>query len=69
MWFPETDGFIETKTINRQTLPVNHVVTGPALIEDTDSTAVILPNDKVMKHELGHLVIEIYQNRVPEADR
>ena len=69
VWFPETDGFIETKTINRQTLPVNHVVTGPALIEDSDSTAVILPNDKVTKHELGHLVIEIYQNRVPEVDR
>ena len=34
-------------------------IEGPALIEETDSTTVVLPGDRAAISSRGHLVIEI----------
>lgn len=43
--FRET-GFIETRVLRRETLPAGFRFTGPAIIEDPDSTTIIHPGDQ-----------------------
>tara|TARA_B100001057_G_C22782748_1_gene924314 strand:- start:1148 stop:1603 length:456 start_codon:yes stop_codon:yes gene_type:complete len=64
VWFPEVDGFVETTIIDRRSLSAKDIVMGPAVIEDPDSTTLILPGDKVTIHEQGHLVIEVTQKEL-----
>ncbi|MBH67117.1 MAG: methylhydantoinase [Rhodospirillaceae bacterium] len=61
VWFPETNGFIETNIIDRRSISSTDTLSGPAIIEDIDCTTVVLPGDVVRKHEMGHLVIEVQQ--------
>ncbi|MEC8235974.1 MAG: hydantoinase/oxoprolinase family protein [Pseudomonadota bacterium] len=67
VWFPEMDDFIDTRTIDRRALPVDKILTGPALVEDADCTTLVLPNDTVRKHKLGHLIIEIHPDKLSEG--
>ena len=59
VWFPETGGFTETQIIDRISLSEGSEVPGPAIIEDPDSTTVILPGDRAKISDEGHLIIEI----------
>ena len=58
-WFPEAGGFVETRVIDRRRLPPGLAVAGPALIEEPDSTTVVLPGDRASVSAHGHLVIEV----------
>jgi N-methylhydantoinase A len=58
-WFPEAGGYVETPIIDRQAIPSGTEVTGPAIIEDPDSTTVVLPGDVARISAAGHLIIEI----------
>jgi N-methylhydantoinase A len=58
-WFPEAGGWVETRVLDRQALAALGQITGPAIIEDPDSTAVILPGDAARISRAGHLVIDI----------
>jgi len=58
-WFPEAGGYVETRVLDRQALAALGQITGPAVIEDPDSTAVILPGDVARISQAGHLVIDI----------
>ena len=60
-WFPEAGGYVETRIIDRQTLAADTEVSGPAIVEDPDSTTVILPGDVARISAAGHLIIEIAQ--------
>ena len=40
-------------------MQIGAVVEGPALVEETDSTTVILPGDRAAISPRGHLVIDI----------
>ena len=64
VWFPEVDGFVETAIIDRRSISAQDIVMGPAVIEDPDSTTLILPGDKVRIHEQGHVVIEVTQKKL-----
>ena len=64
VFFPEVGGFVQTTIIDRRSLSAHDTVTGPAVIEDPDSTTVILPDDKATIHERGHLVIEVTQKKL-----
>jgi N-methylhydantoinase A/oxoprolinase/acetone carboxylase beta subunit len=57
-WFPEAGGFTETRIIDRQALG-GGAVAGPAIIEDPDCTAVILPGDTARLSPQGHIIIDI----------
>ena len=60
-WFPEAGGYVETPIIDRQAISSGTEVTGPAIIEDPDSTTVVLPGDVARISAAGHLIIEIAQ--------
>jgi N-methylhydantoinase A len=58
-YFPETGGMVVTKVINRYLLTEAHRIAGPALVEERESTAVVLPGDIVSASPAGNLIIEI----------
>jgi N-methylhydantoinase A len=58
-FFPEKGGFVETKIIDRYAMAPGRSFEGPALIEERESTTVVLPGDVAHVTETGHLVVEI----------
>ncbi len=58
-WFPEAGGFVETQVLERQSLPADRAVAGPLIVEDPDSTTVVLPGDAARISSAGHLIIDI----------
>ncbi|MFT5507488.1 MAG: N-methylhydantoinase A [Hyphomicrobiaceae bacterium] len=60
-WFPEANGFVETRILSRHDLTGGTAIAGPAIVEDPDCTAVVPPGDAVSLNPDGHLVIEIGQ--------
>jgi len=58
-WFPEAGGYTDTRIIDRHALADGATVTGPAIVEDPDCTAVILPGDTARLSPQGHIVIDI----------
>jgi N-methylhydantoinase A len=58
-WFPEAGGYTDTTIVNRAALADGAATTGPAIIEDPDCTAVVLPGDVARISDKGHILIEI----------
>ncbi len=58
-YFPECGGMIGSKIIDRYRMRAIDAFEGPCLVEERESTTVILPGDVVSLDRLGHLVIEI----------
>jgi N-methylhydantoinase A len=58
-WFPEVGGYMETSVVDRTALAGGARIAGPAIIEDPDCTAVVLPGDVARMSGKGHIVIEI----------
>jgi N-methylhydantoinase A len=56
-YFPEAGGRVKCRVVNRYDMTVDAITVGPALIEERESTTVILPGDTVRLSEAGHLVI------------
>jgi N-methylhydantoinase A len=61
-YFPETDGFTDVEVLDRAGLRIGEKIEGPALIEEADSTTIILPGDRAAISPRGHLVINIGGN-------
>jgi len=57
-YFTET-GAVEMPRYDRASLPVGHVVAGPAMIEDEWSTTIVYPGQRCVADRLGNLVIEV----------
>jgi N-methylhydantoinase A len=57
-YFPEAGGYVETRILTRHDLADGRI-TGPAIIEDPDSTTVVLPGDTASISSAGHLIVEI----------
>jgi N-methylhydantoinase A len=58
-YFPELGGMTSCKVINRYALQAHHKFEGPALVEEKESTTVVLPGDVVSVTKSGNLVITI----------
>jgi N-methylhydantoinase A/oxoprolinase/acetone carboxylase beta subunit len=58
-WFPEAGGYVPTCVMERRALSQGMTISGPAIVEDPDSTIVILPGDEAHIGDTGHLIIEI----------
>ncbi len=58
-YFPETGGVTACKVINRYALQPHHRFQGPALVEERESTTVVLPGDAVTVTSSGNLMITI----------
>jgi N-methylhydantoinase A len=65
VWFPEMGGYADTRIIERQFLGQGETIAGPAIVEDPDSTAVILPGDVGRLSGNGHLIIDIAEETAP----
>ncbi len=58
VYFPEDSAFVETPVFNRDALRVGNVITGPAVIEQMDSTTLILPGQTATVDPHSNLSIE-----------
>jgi N-methylhydantoinase A len=60
VWF---DGaWIDTPIYQREELPRGHRFSGPAIIEQLDTTVVIEPMDRARVDSCGNIIIEIGRN-------
>lgn len=62
-YFPECGGMTTSKVINRYRMKPGDAFEGPCLVEERESTTVVLPGDAVSVNRLGHLVIEIERGK------
>lgn len=58
-YFPETSGFVETPVYDRDSLLANHVIAGPAIIEERESTTVIPPGMTAVIDHHGTARVEV----------
>jgi N-methylhydantoinase A len=58
-FFPEAGGMVSTAVLDRYSMKVSTVYSGPALVEERESTTVVLPGDTVALSENGNLVITV----------
>ena len=63
VWFPET-GFIATPVYERDLLPAPARITGPAIIEQMDTTTVVPPGARLRNDKLGYLHIALDPLRI-----
>jgi N-methylhydantoinase A len=59
VYFPETGGFIDCPVYDRYELFQGAVMEGPAIVEERESTTIVLPGDAAHVDEYCNLVIEI----------
>ena len=59
VYFEESGGFVDTDVVDRGTLGPGSTLTGPAIVEQVDSTTVIHPQQKASVDELGNLLISV----------
>lgn len=57
--FDERDGYLETPIYDRRRLGPGAGIAGPAIIEQLDSTTVILPGQRAEVERCGNILIEI----------
>ncbi len=58
-YFPEAGGFVPCRVVNRYRMRPGQPIAGPAIIEERESTTVVLPGDEARLSAGGHLIIEV----------
>ena len=58
-WFAEAGGFVDTIVYDRDRLPADTEISGPALIEDPGSTLVIGPSGHARVMPSGSIIVEL----------
>jgi N-methylhydantoinase A len=58
-YFPEAGGMIPTKILDRYSMKIGSPFSGPALVEERESTTLVLPGDTVELSKNGNLVISV----------
>ncbi len=56
-WYP--GGWMETPILSRDALPLSTVFSGPAILEQLDTTIVVEPGNKIEIDSLGNLLISV----------
>lgn len=59
VYFPELGGFVDCSTYRRDALGVGAVVRGPAVVEEKESTSVLLPGDTATVDVFRNLLVDI----------
>ncbi len=59
VYFPECGGFVDCPVYDRYLLGVDAVVTGPAVIEERETTVILLPGDRAAVDGHGNLIIDV----------
>jgi N-methylhydantoinase A len=60
-YFPETGGFVDCKVVDRYRMRSGEKFEGPAIVEEAESTTIILPGDTVELSQWGNLIVAIGQ--------
>ena len=63
-FFPEVGGYVETPVYNRYMLGAGHTFQGPAIVEERESTAVVLPGDRATIDQFGNLIVELNDQEI-----
>ena len=58
-YFPEASGIVDCPIYERNTLSEDNPVDGPCIVEDPESTIVLLPGDRARVSAQGNLIIAI----------
>jgi N-methylhydantoinase A len=58
VYFAESEGYVECPIYDRYALPAAASLTGPAIVEEFDSTTVVHPGYVAVVDEAGNLLIE-----------
>ena len=64
VWFPET-GFVDTPVYERERLPADCRITGPAIVEQMDTTTVVPPKGRLHHDRQGYLHMTLEPLRIP----
>jgi len=59
VYFEEFNEYVDCPTFERSLLKANNVITGPAIVEQMDSTTVIPPRQKGRVDKFGTIIIDI----------
>ncbi len=59
VWFSQCNGFVACPIVSRHDLPVERRLIGPVIVEELDSTVVVLPGYQVRRTDSGSLVIDL----------
>jgi len=62
VFFPEADGYVQTRVCKRELLPAGSEVHGPAVIEDGQCAVLLLPGDVATIDEHRNVVARIAQS-------
>ncbi len=58
-YFPEAEGFVSTPVYDRFALGVGSEITGPAIVEERESTTVLGPRERLQVDKLGNLRVSL----------
>lgn len=61
--FDPAEGYVDTPVYDRSLLTPGDVFTGPAIVEQMDTTTVLLPSDACRVDEYRNLIVEIGERR------
>ena len=59
VYFPEAGGFVDCPVYDRYNLGAGATVMGPAVVEERETTVVLLPEDRGTVDEHGNLIIHV----------
>jgi len=59
VYFPEYNGYVDCNIYDHYRLMPGAVITGPAVVEERESTTVITPGDVAQVDELGNLLVTL----------
>ena len=59
VYFPERGGFVECPVYDRYRIGADAVMTGPAVIEERETTVILLPGDRAAVDRHGNLIIDV----------
>ncbi|MCH7997221.1 MAG: hydantoinase/oxoprolinase family protein, partial [Chloroflexi bacterium] len=58
-YFPESGGYVETAIYDRYALTPGSSIEGPAIVEEAESTTVLLPGDRARVDDYLNLIVEL----------
>ncbi|WGF88031.1 hydantoinase/oxoprolinase family protein [Marinivivus vitaminiproducens] len=58
VWLPEAGGFVPCRVYDRDLLQAGHCIHGPAIVEQMDTTTVVLPGQRALVEPYLNLILE-----------
>ncbi len=59
VYFPENGDYVETPVYDRAALPAGEGLSGPAIVEESESTLVVGPNSTIRVDEGGNIIVDL----------